>query len=93
MAFPKAKRILSKSKKEEPKKEESKKEESEKEESEKEETMKEEPKHKLISARLLYTFKAECSPNMNLLKVLCFLFCRMNHLMQPFYVFLVIRDR
>ena len=44
MAFPKAKRILSKSKKEEPKKEEPKKEE----------TMKEEPKHKLISARLLY---------------------------------------
>ena len=43
MAFPKAKRILSKSKKEEPKKEEPKKEE----------TMKEEPKHKLISARLL----------------------------------------
>ena len=49
MAFPKAKRILSKSKKEEPKKEEPKKEESEKKE-----TIKEEPKHKLISARLLY---------------------------------------
>ena len=52
MAFPKAKRILIKSKKEEPKKEEPKKEESEKKE-----TMKEEPKHKLISARLLYEFR------------------------------------